>query len=160
MDIEILSTISIGVFTGILTAVFLVWFKNTFYKIIIPWYLDTIYKGSDVSGEWSGKMKISKQEYDVSLSLKQKAHLVKGNFSATSDDPDARRNVTLMTCEGELWEGYLSLTCRSIDKKDLSFGSILLKIKGKELSGKQVFRDLSRSPNDVFSSNISFHLNQ
>lgn len=148
--------IFIGVISGILTALLSMCFKNTFYKIILPWYLDKTYNGVDVSGNWVGESIISGSSYKVAITLTQRAHTISGIYSASSDDPNSRRHVTQMSCEGELWEGYITIACRSIDKKDLSFGSMLLKVKGKELSGKQIFRDLSSSHNDAFSSNIAF----
>lgn len=63
-----------------------------------------------------------------------------------------------MSVIGEVWEGFVSLQCRTISNKNLSFGSMLCKIIDSSLQGKYVFRNLAGDGSDI--SNLNINLNR
>jgi hypothetical protein len=142
--LELIKVILLGVFTGVITTICLYFVKVIIDKIILPWYQDFIYKGIDVSGVWEGKIIHSDIVYfSVKLSLKQNAHDLTGSYIVIKYKNDEEEKITSMSVNGEVWEGFVSLKCRTVSNKNLSFGSMLLKINDSELNGSKVFRNIA-----------------
>ncbi|MBC8146982.1 MAG: hypothetical protein H8E98_03220 [Bacteroidetes bacterium] len=128
--IDTISTIFIGVFSGIITSI-LIWICiQMFKKILIPWYQQTIYRGINVSGEW-----ISKQEYsgnvlaEQTISLNQKGHLIKGTLISRNKIPNKGEDTTTFKINGEIFDNYVDIEYQINDKKLIGRGSQLLKVK-------------------------------
>lgn len=148
--------IAIGVVSGILTSLVIAVVVAFFNRVVIPWYRERIYRGVILDGKWNGSMTISSITYDLQLIINQKGTNIDGAFSARTQDPNAPNKASMMNFRGEIKEGYALLNCYSIDRQDISFGSMMLKIRKERLSGKQIFRDLTESTIDVFSSKVEF----
>ena len=153
---EELKIVFLSVFSGVVTAALLYWFSLTVTRLIIPAYQRMIYKGVDVSGDWSGEYQHSDLVvYNFSLSLKQNAHDLKGSFNALKLKDGKQEKITVMTVQGEIWEGFISLKCRTVSNKELSFGSALLKVNSSELSGKYIFRNLVKTGVEIGSIDLA-----
>lgn len=61
-----------------------------------------------------------------------------------------------MIFTGNIYDGYLIITCDSVDSRDISFGAMILRIKNRKMTAQQIFRDLSESVHDVFRSKVEF----
>jgi hypothetical protein len=152
---EELRVIFLSVFSGVLTAALLYWFTLTFKRIVIPAYQRVAYKGIDVSGEWNGEHKHSESlSFNLSMTLKQNAHEVTGAFNVFKFTDGKQDKITNMTVQGEIWEGFISLKCRTISNRELSFGSALLKVNPTELNGKYIFRNLVKSGDEIGAFNL------
>ena len=153
---EIGESIIIGVFTGVLSAM-IIGATNIIYKnMILPWFQVKVYKGVLLEGCWNGFMQIGAVKWGMKLVIKQKGSKVSGELTAKSNNPDAQKKETDMTFEGNIYDGYLIISCVVKDPRDISFGAMILRIKNKRMTGRQIFRDLSESKYDVFGSNVEF----
>ena len=123
---------------------------------IFPWFQVKVYKGVLLEGCWNGFMQIGAVKWDMKLVIKQKGSKVSGELTAKSNNPDAKKKETDMTFEGNIYDGYLIISCVAKDPRDISFGAMILRIKNKRMTGRQIFRDLSESKYDVFGSNVEF----
>ena len=129
---------------------------NNSGSIILPWFQSKVYRGVLLAGTWKGFMQINSVQWEMTLVINQKGNRVDGKLKAKSDNPDAKKKETDMTFNGNIYDGYLMITCISDDPHDISFGSMILKIKNQKMSGQQIFRDLSESQHDVFRSKVEF----
>lgn len=154
---EELRSIFLSVFSGVVTAALLYWFTLTIRKIVIPAYQRLIYKGIDVSGDWTGEWHYSEFIiFNFSLTLKQNAHELTGSLSVLKLKDGKKEKITNMTVQGEIWEGFISLKCRTISNQELSFGSALLKVNPAELNGKYIFRNLVKAGDEIGALNLVF----
>ena len=94
----------------------------------------------------------------MTLIIKQSGNKISGTLEANSRDPQAKKQNTKMNFNGNIYNGYMMITCLSDDSHDISFGAMILKIGNRHMTGLQIFRDLSDSKYDVFKSNVEFSL--
>lgn len=154
---EYSETIILGVASGVITSLFLYLLSIIFTRIILPWYQRLTYGGIDVSGEWIGKLKGNKAVYwKATLNLKQSAHSLSGIYSIVKISQGNAGKTTHMKVSGEVWEGFVSLKYRTVSNRNLSFGSILLKINDSELKGVQASRNLAQTGSEI--ANLSLLL--
>ncbi len=147
--------ILLGVVAGVITSILLYWFSLILIRIIIPWYQRTTYKGIDVSGEWVGKVTGTENVFwNVTLNITQNAHALVGTMTTVKYIKSIEDRITSMNVSGEVWEGFVSLKCRTVSSKNLSFGSMLLKINDSELRGIQIFRNLSKAGPEIVNMEI------
>ncbi|EGQ9177313.1 hypothetical protein ACU440_004532 [Vibrio alginolyticus] len=155
---EHFQTIIISVFSGVLTAL-CVYIASLFIKeVLIPRYQKSVYRGIDVSGDWEGKHDLGYVGFELKLHLIQNAHDLQGRatFIKYSSDNDVIK-VTDMRVEGEVWEGFVSLKCRTVSNKNLSFGSMLCKVGDHSLQGKYIFRNLAGDSSSITDVEVSLH---
>ncbi|WNZ57018.1 hypothetical protein QT397_06640 [Microbulbifer sp. MKSA007] len=157
-----------GVVAGILSALLIFAAKELWSNSIAPWYSSLKYQGADISGSWYAKINetskndkesdnASADESDsegsdnesfnagvstFSMILEQQAHSVTGSLQFTFDGEVKKFNIDY-DLSGEYWEGYLSLYCKSKDKKSFSQASMFMKLvgNGKGLFGTFSFRN-------------------
>jgi hypothetical protein len=53
METEIILNIFISVFAGVLTSALIYVGVLFFNRVIVPWYQSKVYRGLDISGEWT-----------------------------------------------------------------------------------------------------------
>lgn len=149
-------TVLLGVFAGVVTSALLYVLGLIFTRIMLPWYQKVIYKGVDVSGEWSGTINhAERRRWSVTLNLEQHAHELKGTYTSISYLNGEERKVSTMNVSGEVWEGFVALKCRTISNRNLSFGSMLLKVNSGELTGHQIFRNLGSGSSEIFHKELT-----
>ncbi len=155
---EYFQTILISVFSGVLTALFLYIVSLFIKEVLIPRYQKTIYKGIDVSGDWEGAHDMGNIGFTIKLVLSKNAHDLKGRvtFIKYSQDNNIKK-VTDMLVSGEVWEGFVSLKCRTVSNKNLSFGSMLCKVGDHSLSGKYIFRNLAGDSSGIKDVDVYLH---
>lgn len=144
---EIQHTVILGVVSGVGTSALLFLIKEFWVRTLIPWYQNVQYKGADVSGSWYAERTESAPDStpevksSFSLMLNQNAHVVTGSmlFSTMST---GKHDSVAYNLKGEYWDGYLSITCRSKDRRSMSHGSMFLKHinNGSGLLGSFSFR--------------------
>ncbi|MEQ1813250.1 MAG: hypothetical protein ABL860_02200 [Candidatus Nitrotoga sp.] len=145
--------IFIGVLSGTLTAALLYVTHALWVKVVFPWYQAIRYQGADISGRWGAKQTFEdKSENNFSLVLKQNAHVITGSLQLTYQSPEKNFNFDY-TVNGEYWEGYLNLSCRSKDRRVYSQASMLVKITsgGTGMFGQFSFRNAMNDYVDTVS---------
>ncbi|PQJ84548.1 hypothetical protein [Aliivibrio sifiae] len=154
---EDFKVVLLSVFSGVLTSVVIYWFSLTMSKIILPWYRNLMYHGVDVSGEWKGRSYLKEDVFfELSLSLEQTANDITGVYTSSKYRNGDLESTSVMKVKGALWEGFLSLNCRTVSNKRLSFGSMLLKVDSDRLRGKQLFRNLNHKGDPIVNLLIEF----
>jgi len=137
-------TILLGVTAGILTTLAIFTFKVVWFKTLLPVYQSARYQGADISGSWQKDYEDKENETlsSFSLALNQNAHNVTGSLHFVHKSPEKNFSIDYELI-GEYWEGYLTLNCRSKDRKVFSQGAIFLKLttNGKNFDGYFSFRN-------------------
>jgi len=148
-----ISTITLGIVTGIFTTITLLLCKGLFYKIVLPWYLKTTYKGVNISGKWEA----STSGFNMTLELKQHAHILSGILTI-SKKVGEKIESSSHYINGDVWEGFISLQSNTVDKRHLSYGNFLLKIEsGRLLKGIYVSRRFKDYVDvGIFPTEVSF----
>ena len=113
-----------------------------FTRVVLPWYGALVYRGIDLEGEWSSQLKEHGANYVYRVTLFQRAHDLTGTATITKSGARAEDYHDVFAITGFTWEGYVSLTLRSVSRKRLSFASALLRIekRGGRLVGHWAFR--------------------
>lgn len=132
----------LGVLAGVLTSFLLAVAGVLITKVVLPWYRALVYHGVDLEGEWSSQLEEHGANYVYRVTLQQRAHDLTGAATITKSGagPEDYQDVFALT--GFTWEGYVSLTLRSVSRKRLSFASALLRTenRGGKLVGHWAFR--------------------
>lgn len=136
-----------GTVAGVTTAAFLAVLKLFFDKVLVPWFEDRRYKSVRLAAEWHGTFSNSDFDIVYRLTLKQTANRVSGVLRMDKKTKVAEPSEILdFAVEGSIWEGFLSITTKSVDDTRLAFGSDLFQIKegGQKLEGIHLYRSLRR----------------
>jgi hypothetical protein len=132
--------IIVGVFAGVLSSALIFILSKIWLRILLPWYQKIIYKGIDIETTWVADFgEGAKSNFE--LTLKQNAHDLTGHALVIKESGEK----LLFKAKGSVWEGYISLSMKTVDRKRLSFANILLKVcnGGSKLEGKLTFRNMS-----------------
>jgi|HubBroStandDraft_2_1064218.scaffolds.fasta_scaffold451164_1 hypothetical protein len=135
-------TIFWGVVAGVLASALLFVLGLIAQKIVLPWYEAFIFKGVDLRGIWVQEYDAHGAHYAVQMLIEQRAHRISGSASITKSGSGLQDYVQLFTVEGSTWEGFLTLSLQSTNRKSLSFVAGLVKVKdrGNSLVGHWVYR--------------------
>lgn len=142
--IDITITIFIGVLSGVMTSALIWTTVKLFDKIVIPWYQQSVYRGIDISGEWtSNKEYLGKVMVDQTIQISQKGHRITGTLISRNKIPSKGEDTTSFSIEGEIFDNYVDIEYKTTDKKFIGRGSFLLKVKegGEKLTGGLVAID-------------------
>lgn len=137
-----LSNIFLGVLSGVITSAILFLAGKLMVKVFIPWYQEVIYKGVDLQGRWTNKLKLDNAViYTYQVDIKQSAHKLIGNAVITKSGSN-NDYIQDFTLEGETWEGYVTINLRSKNRESLSFIAGLFKVEGRGqiLDGSWAYR--------------------
>lgn len=136
-------TLVLAVFAGILTTFLLFGLTKLFSGVVLPWYLQLIYKGIDLRGVWLAEYDENGAHYRFETRLQQRAHELWGHMTITKTGTGQHDYVQDFKVVGETWEGFLTLNFRSRDRKSLSFVTGLFKVdaRGNKLIGHIAYRD-------------------
>jgi hypothetical protein len=134
-----------GIISGIITSAILYLLATIAKKIVIPWYLDLIYQGVDLNGEWRYHQNHGQINYDYHLVIKQRAHKLTGSMTITKTGAPPGPHgdyIQGFTVTGTTWEGYITLNMQSSNRQSLSYATCLLQIQGRgtSLGGQLVYR--------------------
>ena len=134
-----------GVFSGVITAA-LVWISGlVLSRIVMPWYLQLIYRGVDVNGSWLAQYNhLNGFIIQTNLQIVQRAHSISGHLTLVQEHPSVTAIVNSLDLTGHVWEGFITLSMQSSDRSRLSFGAGLIKVTegGSSLSGTLLFRNI------------------
>lgn len=143
---EITQTIVLGVLSGILTTFLLFILSKFVTHWLIPRYQEWRYQGADVNGTWIADYTEDTPEKvrtKYSLNLQQHAHKLKGTLHFEFES-DKKSFTTVFDVTGEYWEGYFTITFKSIDRKRFSRASMVMKLieGGSAMAGHFSFRNV------------------
>ena len=130
--------IIVSLITSVITWTILTFGKN----VLIPFYENIIYKGVNLSGTWTKTSKRHQGETDETtytehIILEQKASTIKGTYTVVSLFLDNTQVVSSYNIKGDIKDGHLILTADIADKKQIGYGTFVLKIiaGGQQMSG-------------------------
>jgi hypothetical protein len=141
-----ISELSFKVAVGVISSVIIAALTYVCRTSILNRILSVTYNGLNVAGTWSQKQKFMETgediEYETRLILKQVAHNLTGSWVFIKNADGKKAAESTMRVTGELLEGFVALNLRSSSNKQLSLGSMLLKVHDGELaSGHYIFRN-------------------
>jgi hypothetical protein len=154
--------IVIGAVSGVGTSAILFFMKVVLDKFFIPKFQEYAYQGAIVSGRWiqnitedDPKKPEVKHHFQVSLTLEQSGHNLKGFF-----DINTNGSVMNYSVSGRYVDGYMQLICTAKGPGISSYCSILLKHigAGSILHGAMAYR--SGVSDDVGSMPITLNRDQ
>ncbi|MCK2150160.1 hypothetical protein MYE70_13945 [Marinobacter alexandrii] len=143
---DIYETIFLSVVAGVLTA-FILFVLSKFVTLwLVPQYQIWRYQGADVNGIWVADLSEDNPEKvrtKYSLNLKQRAHDLKGTLHFEFES-DAKSFTSDFEASGEYWEGYFTITFKSVDRKRFSRASMVMKLVegGGAMVGHFSFRNV------------------
>ncbi len=127
-----------GVFSGILTSTIIWVFMKLIYKVFIPWYQNSIYRGINISGQWTSKLSFGGGvKVEQFIELKQKGHKIVGLVTSRNYIPNREDETSILSVKGEIFDNYVDIEYRIDDRRFIGRGSILLKVieGGSRLEG-------------------------
>ncbi|APE00821.1 hypothetical protein BM526_02475 [Alteromonas mediterranea] len=139
-------TIILGVVTGIITTVILFLLNKLITLWLLPLYQEWRYQGADVAGTWIADLNDQKDttvKTKYSLNIIQKAHTLSGtlHFEFKSEQKNFATDFYVI---GEYWEGYFTMTFKSVDRRRFSRASMVMKLVdgGGAMVGHFSFRNV------------------
>lgn len=147
----------LGIVAGILTSALLATAGLLLGQIVIPAYKRMSYGGIDLAGKWSASASEYGANYVYTITVKQSAHKLTGTANIRKTTGVVTEYNDTFEIIGTSWEGFVSLTFRSIDRKRLSFATALLRIedRGGRLVGHWLYR--SGATNDVQTEALTLY---
>jgi hypothetical protein len=132
----------LGVVAGVITSFGLAIASLFATRVIAPWYHAFTYAGVDINGKWVAGIQEYGADYNYGFTLQQRGHELSGTATITRSGAGVVGYTDTFTIRGFTWEGYVSLTLRSVDRRRLSFATALLKVedRGGQLTGQWVYR--------------------
>jgi hypothetical protein len=139
MDIS--ENIVIGIITGILTSAFIALFVAVCQKIIMPWYLELIYNGLNIDGEWATSFIIEGVEEEAILIIDQRATKLGATMTISTCRPDGETSVKTYRLHGRFENRFVVLSGKNINKQQLGVNVMLLQVSdgGNKLVGSEVW---------------------
>lgn len=157
MDID--ETIFLGVLSGIVTAVILYIFGLFINKVLLPWYRGFVYRGVNIEGKWDAGVKLEDPDDKdrFNLYLSQNAHSLNGSLTLVQERKDWGVQSMTYNCQGETYDGFVVLSLRSTDSRQVGLASIVAKVTsgGKCLTGKILFHNIMNE--EIHAISINFH---
>lgn len=154
--------ISIGVTSGLATAIVLWCLTNVWINNITPWYEKRVYKGTQIQGTWHLQDTDSDDDpwqQSETMDLAQIAHRLSGTATII---PKSGENVspTSLVVTGDVVDRFVTLTCRSPSRNRLSYSVLLLEITGdgNELRGETAYYDIQKQ--QIKSSEVVYFRRQ
>jgi hypothetical protein len=140
MDEPILQSIVIGSVSGVFAAGLLWILKYLFTDHFLPFYQTAVYKGSSIQGTWVAYTYENNQRKDAisTILIKQFAHSIEATYTMHL----ANNEHLTFECQGEYWEGYLSVRGRSHIQTNYNILTALLRLRenGASMQGDVCFR--------------------
>lgn len=135
----------IGIVSGILTSAVLFGFGLFWTKAVLPWYREAIYSGVVLARNWGGRQEMQGGFTEVVLAIEEQHALeLVGSLHIRHRTVQGGWDLSFRA-RGEVWEGYVSLSFRPIERSVTSISNALLKIDGggNKLSGIFTFRNVN-----------------
>lgn len=150
---ENLTSLIIGISSGVLTAGLLYMIGHFYRTSFIPWYEDRQYKGVILDGKWKGERvnlrtkrrkdgSIEKTEetekLQITIELRQRGYQVTGLFQAKSIDLDTKTEYeNFYNLKGHISDNYLILIYSPVSRKRTGLGAFVMEVRegGNQLEG-------------------------
>lgn len=140
MNEPIILSIVLGAASGVITAGLLWILKYLFTDHFLPFYQAAVYKGSSIQGTWVAYTYDNNQRKEViaTILIKQFAHTIKATYTMHFSNNEQ----LTFECNGEYWEGYLSIRGRSHLQTNYNILTALLRLRdnGAAMIGDVCFR--------------------
>ncbi len=133
---NLINNLTIGISSGIVTALIVFFMKSIWIKQLIPWFERLVYKDINIAGKW--KSNLGDDEYNGDLvEMFQSAHKVHGFIRVTLDEDYTETYYF----EGLFKNSILTATYSVYKKSNLDSGSMtmILKENGNKLIGHTSF---------------------
>ena len=144
-------TTILGIVSGIFTSAILFVLSKVFSQVLLPWYRNLIYTGTDISGEWYcyGRDLFQNAKFE----LIQQASILCGRATYIhSDDEDLEiEKIRTFSVTGIIDERFVQLTLKHVDRSRLGLISYLLEVQGdgRRLVGAGCFYQVNDSEIDT-----------
>jgi hypothetical protein len=147
-----LSNITIGIISGIVTAILIWFFVLVFNGLIKPYISEILYRGVDLEGEWhadcfiertvgSGSEKKTERikHKEFTISIKQSAYVVRGDMIVKNIN-GREESFSFYQYTGVIRDNFVVLNYTPKSKKNIGMGSIFLIVRngGKGLEGNLI----------------------
>ncbi len=130
-------TVILGVVSGVITSGLLYLAVIIFKRVILPWYQNLIYSGTEIAGEWYCYARDLAQ--NAKFELTQHANQLKGQaIYVHADEGDVEiEKLRTFTVTGIIEERFVQLNLKHVDKTRIGLVSYLLEVKGdgRRMSG-------------------------
>src|ERR1700723_2311913 len=135
----------LGVVAGLVVSALLFLLGTLLQKALVPWLQDLLYKGVDLRGLWIEEKNLSGIRYNYQLNLQQSSEKLKGTMTITkSGAPAGPRGDYVQRFEvtGQIWEGFVTLNLKSLERNSLAIATVLLRIaeRAHSLIGNLAYR--------------------
>ncbi|WP_136523561.1 hypothetical protein [Geomonas ferrireducens] len=130
-------TVILGVVSGVITSGLLYLALTIFKAVILPWYQNVIYSGTQIAGEWYCYARDLAQ--NAKFELTQHANELKGQaVYIHADEGDVEiEKLRTFSVSGIIEERFVQLNLKHVDKTRIGLVSYLLEVKGdgRRMSG-------------------------
>lgn len=128
---NILSSIVVGVVSGVLASALIFLAVQLFQRAIIPWYRQLVYRGIDVTGTWENRLEFGKDRIQTAtIVLTQRAERVNGTVTLMKVIDNRTRPAETLELDAELSNRFLVGTMSPTDSKRLVAVTVLLEVVG------------------------------
>lgn len=177
-------SITVGIISGLLTAVILLILRNLFFDSFLPWYRQIMYKGVDLNGSWfsysnAQKTLLELKQHSDTISGKATVQLMKEFIPEKHIEAIHIDDIRTFDIEGDISERFVHLKLRHTDRNRLGMLILLLQVEGDGtkltgqgcwyspgtstiMSGKRTFhRDETRAKKSINKKrNVEFELSE
>ncbi|MFH1415078.1 MAG: hypothetical protein ABIH89_03200 [Elusimicrobiota bacterium] len=84
MKFNMISALSVGIFSGLVTTLIVVVLRQIWVKMISPWFEDQVYKDAYIEGKWYARLRIDDDCWDEIWELKRIGHKTSGTLTAVT----------------------------------------------------------------------------
>lgn len=125
-----LIAIAVGAISGVVAAALLWLVKYLFTQHFLPFYQSITYQGSSIDGRWAA-FEINEDGNRepspfATIQIKQSAHRISATYIMHLKTGEGDLSFD---CQGEYWEGYLSMRGRSYLRTNYSILTALMRLR-------------------------------
>ena len=119
-----MEALGVGIVSGIVTSLILLFFQKIYLKIVRPWYDERVYKDTEIEGRWKIVYPEIDELTEEVVDLKRSAHDVCGALTVLKG-ADAGKTYSL---SGEFKNSLLTINYCSTDRLALDRGAFVLQL--------------------------------
>ncbi|WP_044891761.1 hypothetical protein [Opitutus terrae] len=150
--------LALGIVSGVLTAALLYFAAVFFRKVIIPWYLELVYRGVDLSGKWTNKIELPEGLTQTLIgNIRQSAHRLSGEITLSKNRNGEEPRLVHLVAQGEVRDRLVTLRITSKEPKRISLCVILLEVfgSGDKMRGFSAWYDTG--PGEIAGTEVEWN---
>jgi hypothetical protein len=152
-------TVFYGVVSGVITAAALYLFGLLINYVLLPKYRAFVYRGVNIQGKWDAGVTLEEDDDKdkFNLYLNQNAHELDGTLTLVQERKEGGIQSMTYNCQGETYDGFVVLSLRSTDPRNVGLASIVAKVTagGKNMTGNMTFHNIINE--EIRSIKVKFH---